>query len=379
MKKITLLFLFFVLTLNSYTQNGVSFTGDVGINYFDGDVTQHTFLPGSTPSLSFGGSVEYHLNDIWGLSSGVYYLPMIGESNYVTFNNKLYQNDYNVTLNFTKLFIPSWKSNFSIYTSLGVGFSYYTFNPIIKDQNRNITRLIEPKYDYSFNVPFRLYLDYSISKKLSIGGKITYTSNNKDNLEGIIINGQAFKGVTNDYNGSATFYIRYKIKTKNIQTKIIDDKFTLSDTIKEKDNKNNIIIINSFNNSDVLIKDSIKKDSIKKDIIKDDKIYLPSIFFDFNSYILDDNSLNIIKQASNIMNENPNYFIQINGYTDYVGDVAYNEKLSIKRTEVIKDILVHKHNISSDRIITNGLGKITEPNIRYRGNRRCDLIIYKIK
>lgn len=90
-------------------------------------------------------------------------------------------------------------------------------------------------------------------------------------------------------------------------------------------------------------------------------------------------NLNNIKQASNIMNENPNYFIQINGYTDYVGDVAYNEKLSTKRTEVIKDILVHKHNISNDRIITNGLGKITEPNIRYRGNRRCDLIIYKIK
>ena len=75
------------------------------------------------------------------------------------------------------------------------------------------------------------------------------------------------------------------------------------------------------------------------------------------------------------LNEDKGLLVEVRGYCDFVGNNPYNEKLSIRRAERVKAEMVKMWSISPDRIIVNGKGKILEPRVKYRPNRRCDLFL----
>jgi outer membrane protein OmpA-like peptidoglycan-associated protein len=71
--------------------------------------------------------------------------------------------------------------------------------------------------------------------------------------------------------------------------------------------------------------------------------------------------------------------IVIQGHTDNIGDKSYNQELSLKRSESIKNQLV-KRGINENRIKTVGLGdnQPTADNSSEQGrkqNRRIEIII----
>ena len=77
------------------------------------------------------------------------------------------------------------------------------------------------------------------------------------------------------------------------------------------------------------------------------------------------------------MRKYPDYNVEIRGYCDYIGNVPYNDKLSMNRVNMVKNELVNTYKISEDHIIINGLGKIDTPKMMYRINRRCDFFFFK--
>ena len=77
------------------------------------------------------------------------------------------------------------------------------------------------------------------------------------------------------------------------------------------------------------------------------------------------------------MHKYPNYSVEIRGYCDYMGNVPYNETLSLNRVNMVKNVLINKYNISEYHIIANGLGKIDIPKMKYRINRRCDFFLFR--
>jgi outer membrane protein OmpA-like peptidoglycan-associated protein len=76
------------------------------------------------------------------------------------------------------------------------------------------------------------------------------------------------------------------------------------------------------------------------------------------------------------------YFISIEGYTDQIGPVDYNLKLSQRRAENVVRYLVLEHNIPAHRIYTIGLGKnrLVEENKDREArakNRRVEVSVFR--
>jgi OOP family OmpA-OmpF porin len=79
--------------------------------------------------------------------------------------------------------------------------------------------------------------------------------------------------------------------------------------------------------------------------------------FKFNSYKIDKKYYPKIEKLAKLLKKNKKIKIKIEGFTDNIGSYDYNKKLSLKRANALKDILVHKFNINSKRITIAGYGK----------------------
>lgn len=88
---------------------------------------------------------------------------------------------------------------------------------------------------------------------------------------------------------------------------------------------------------------------------------LNNIYYDFDKTDLKNASIVELDKLVLIMKENPGMVIQLTGHTDRRGPSSYNQKLSKKRAEAVKEYLVNK-GISADRIMTDGKGE-TDPAV----------------
>jgi len=80
------------------------------------------------------------------------------------------------------------------------------------------------------------------------------------------------------------------------------------------------------------------------------------ITFETNSKKIADASYAILDEVAHILDRNKKSRIRIDGYTDNVGKSERNLKLSLERSESVKDYLVKK-GISPERISVQGLGE----------------------
>ncbi len=101
--------------------------------------------------------------------------------------------------------------------------------------------------------------------------------------------------------------------------------------------------------------------------------------FAFDSAKIDKKYYPNIEKLAKTLQKFPNMKIEIQGYTDNIGKASYNQKLSLRRANALKDILVKKFHISSSRIKTVGYGekKPIDSNSTKEGrakNRRISVI-----
>jgi OOP family OmpA-OmpF porin len=78
--------------------------------------------------------------------------------------------------------------------------------------------------------------------------------------------------------------------------------------------------------------------------------------FENASAVVDESYMDYINEAVNFLNEQPSYNVEIIGYTDSVGSTKNNKKLSQKRADAVKEVLVQK-GIAEDRITATGMGE----------------------
>jgi len=79
--------------------------------------------------------------------------------------------------------------------------------------------------------------------------------------------------------------------------------------------------------------------------------------FAFDSYKIDKKYYPQIKVLAELLKQNKAITIEIQGYTDNIGTKAYNLKLSQKRANALKEILVKEYKINPNRIKTIGYGE----------------------
>lgn len=105
---------------------------------------------------------------------------------------------------------------------------------------------------------------------------------------------------------------------------------------------------------------------------------IPAVYFDFDRIDLDNEALITISKISAKMKADPSLCVEVRGYCDYMGNNPYNNLLSQRRSDRVKAEMVKIWGIPANRIIANGKGKVIEPKIKYRPNRRCDFFFGKL-
>lgn len=93
-------------------------------------------------------------------------------------------------------------------------------------------------------------------------------------------------------------------------------------------------------------------------------LVLRNLFFDFDKWNLKNESKTELNRALDVLNEYPDVKIQIEGHTDSRGSVSYNQILSEKRANSVKEYLIMK-GFPADRIVDvigYGESRPIEPN-----------------
>jgi outer membrane protein OmpA-like peptidoglycan-associated protein len=80
------------------------------------------------------------------------------------------------------------------------------------------------------------------------------------------------------------------------------------------------------------------------------------INFDNDGDRLKPESAPVLKQIVAGLEKNPNLKLEIDGYTDSVGDAAHNLDLSQRRAEAVRSVLVSQFGVDAARLTSNGFG-----------------------
>ncbi|MDA8111830.1 MAG: OmpA family protein [Nitrospiraceae bacterium] len=106
---------------------------------------------------------------------------------------------------------------------------------------------------------------------------------------------------------------------------------------------------------------------------------LGSVLFGVNKATIKPGGIKNIDKLADFMKEDPHRNVMIEGYTDNTGSRDYNQTLSEKRAEAVRDALVDK-SIDSQRIVTKGFGEdypvaSNKTAAGRQQNRRVEIVI----
>ena len=127
----------------------------------------------------------------------------------------------------------------------------------------------------------------------------------------------------------------------------------------------------------------IKENDIRLQKLEVGKTFqLQNLLFDFDKWELHPRSFVELDKVVEIMNENPNMVIQINGHTDYIGSDQYNMYLSRKRAKSVVAYL-NERGIARSRTLYKAFGEkypvaSNETEEGRQLNRRVELEIIKL-
>lgn len=113
-------------------------------------------------------------------------------------------------------------------------------------------------------------------------------------------------------------------------------------------------------------------------IMTDGKFVTRGILFDVNKSDIKPESMGVINKIVKVMKQHPDLKFRIEGHTDSDGDEAFNLKLSEKRAEAVKNLLIES-GIDASRLESKGFGesKPVDSNSTPEGkanNRRVEFI-----
>ncbi len=106
---------------------------------------------------------------------------------------------------------------------------------------------------------------------------------------------------------------------------------------------------------------------------KGESISLDNIYFEFDSYELNEKSRNEIEKIAAFLKLNASIKIEIGGYTDQKGSDAYNQRLSEQRAKAVYEALIKK-GVEAGRVSAKGYGKAPQPDGHYAKTVRLKIL-----
>ena len=112
-------------------------------------------------------------------------------------------------------------------------------------------------------------------------------------------------------------------------------------------------------------------------LARTDKSGQSSMFFDYNSYSLNESGEHMLTQLYNNILEGGEYRVVIKGHTDTRGSIAYNKKLSLKRANAVAEYLHHlglkRHGVTVEGMGESDLMHHEDSEAAHAKNRRAEI------
>lgn len=99
---------------------------------------------------------------------------------------------------------------------------------------------------------------------------------------------------------------------------------------------------------------------LRKKLISEGRISTNGILFDSGSANIQPQSMGIIRQIYQVLQQESDMKMKIVGHTDSDGNDDTNKRLSTQRAEAVKNVLISVYNISAERLTAEGKGE-SEP------------------
>jgi len=101
------------------------------------------------------------------------------------------------------------------------------------------------------------------------------------------------------------------------------------------------------------------------------------VFFDFDSAVIKPGGYDELHRVADVLNKYPETTITVEGYTDTKGTAAYNQQLSERRAQTVKDALIQM-GVAPNRIQAVGYGMSRPISSDDALNRRVNIVITPI-
>jgi OOP family OmpA-OmpF porin len=323
-----------------------------------------------------GGNIEYSINPLAGLGLEVMNNPYSGTYNNTSLKASILDFVPYFSIDLTNLLAPQrygfWKK-VNLYNETGGGYGLYNYSlngaPITYKFSMLAKTGLNAEYRMNHRFSFSVEGQYRYYDRADLGGSASLL---KGNCEAITLTlGLRYKFgeksrphartiSMNEYNPRpAPVFIN---KPDEAAQKAIAD---LSKKVQD-------------------LEDQLKLQALKKDMASPAKYVITSfqtIEFAFDSSDLTESSYPLLDQIAEILNNASWVNLKVSGNTDSTGPSAYNQGLSERRANTVRDYLVQK-GIPASKMATlgNGENKPVETNNTSAGrqkNRRVDFEIVK--
>lgn len=402
--------------------NTWSLTAGYGPVIYYTDVIDYTFFPSS--NMKFGPSVQLakQLGRAWSVEAEFLMADMYGQKYKRYFEGDFRQAGLNLKVYINQLiFNGPMRDRWNVYAKLGLGATFFRASMREQGSERlhtmgdifggvsgyptNYSGWLESDYlvmGYRRNgypagetpvlaktgregglvIPMGLGARYRINKSFDLGVEATLHNMAGDNLD------VDMTGADNDAYMHASFSLTYKFGKKNKRHaswtykdfNLSYERERLNDPLAYKlDSLRRQLEQLSSISADTLAGDTT---FIRKEETIRHELFSASLFFDFDKSDISERSHRTLAGVARFMEENPEAKLTIQGYTDQRGSADYNIRLSEKRCNNAKKVLVEDYGIDESRftVVPKGDSELLSDTrtLAPRGvhlvNRRVDII-----
>ncbi len=347
-----------------------------GFNLFDGDARQTNYNLFSThkwkPTLGLG--VEYSFNSVWGLMASYHYIPYsLGSLRGNRGDNMvgtMHTGDLMATFDVIDVWAPERNHTlFSLYLMGGLGMGMYKSEIFAEDGSiLQSTYTDEPKYSYSGAIPMGVRAEFNVSRAFSMGLTGQYRLYLKDDLD----TPSNMRGAANDVLEVVTLNLRWKFASK----KRNHNMNWAGPSLAERNRRKDTLVVKSEPRIDtVYVVEKVPVAPVVEEVAPSRPLYnaFEVVAFENNSATLGNEALFAIYKMAMALQEDSTLYVDIVGTCDNTGSAEYNEKLSQKRADAVKNELIRVYAIDSERIIARGRGMSKNVSGSYAANRRAEI------
>ncbi len=227
----------------------------------------------------------------------------------------------------------------SPFFTVGAGFGYASYTNGVKDSN----------FDYEIGGSFGV--EFKLNEKWNFKTELAYHTMSNSSFEGVYgTRGFGLLGGPEDAYMFFDIGVNYYFK-KGEESKLCQ----LYDGIRLEEMPDPV----DYERIENIVKKYIPREVVKEVVVEKEtpskRWVLVGVNFDFNSSRLTQESYPILFHALQVLLQNPEMKVEIQGYTDNIGPESYNVKLSERRAKTVKNYLV-AHGVSSSRLVVKGYG-----------------------